>query len=85
MRLTRLEHGPPKAPQIDPARLAALTDHQLVVGGMLAAGEPPRRIASALGISRAAVYATRARIAHHLGVGPNDVASACRRLGLSSD
>lgn len=62
----------------------ALTPGQRNVAGMLADGVSAREIAERLGTSRSNIYATRARIARHLGVHPDDVVETARRMGLSA-
>ncbi len=84
VHLSRLEHIPTADHVRTPDRslVARLTDNQHQIARSLARGTPPRQIATALGVSRTAVYATRSRIADHLGIAPSQVAEVCRRLGL---
>jgi DNA-binding response OmpR family regulator len=63
----------------------ALTPGQRTVAGMLADGVPAREIAERLGTSRSNIYATRARIARHLRVHPDDVVETAQRMGLSAE
>lgn len=71
---------PPELPTVD-----VLTPRQRHIAGLLADGLPARAIAEQLGTSRSNVYATRARIARHLNVDPDDVVEAARRLGLTAE
>lgn len=61
-----------------------LTPRQRFVAGLFADGVPARTIADQLGTSRSNVYATRARIARHLGVAPEEVVATARRMGLTA-
>lgn len=82
--LSRLEAPPrPPAPHARGQSLVAtLTPRQRQIAQLLAAGVHARTIAEQLGTSRSNVYAARKRIAAHLGVEPDEVASAVRTYGL---
>ena len=86
VRFSRLERprpapGPAAEPgPTDPDLLDELTDQQRHVAEQLADGVGARAIAEELGVSRSNVYAVRKRIARRLGVEPDDVADAVRRL-----
>jgi DNA-binding response OmpR family regulator len=61
-----------------------LTPRQRHVAGLFADGASARAIAEQLGTSRSNVYATRARIARHLGCSPEEVVETARRIGLTA-
>ena len=84
VRFSRLEQPPRAAPSesVDTSVLARLSDRQREIAALLAAGWDARRIAAHLGTSRSNIYAGRKRIAHHLGVTPEEVAVEAQRLGL---
>jgi DNA-binding response OmpR family regulator len=83
VRFSGLEATPvPERPPAAPAA-EALTPRQRHVAALLADGVPARTIAEQLGTSRSNIYATRARIARHLGVAPEEVVATARRMGLS--
>jgi CheY-like chemotaxis protein/DNA-binding CsgD family transcriptional regulator len=84
VRFSRLEPVPRPAPTTPLPSAERLTSRQRLLAGLLADGIPPRTIAERLGTSRSNVYATRARIAEHLGVGPEQVADTARRIGLTA-
>ncbi|WP_165404019.1 response regulator [Egicoccus halophilus] len=81
--LSRLESPPrPTSPQERGRELlASLTDRQREIAFLLADGVEARAIADRLGTSRSNVYAARQRIAHRLGVEPEEVAATARELG----
>ncbi|MEX2503780.1 MAG: response regulator [Egicoccus sp.] len=83
--LSRLE-SPPRPANHDQgqALVATLTARQRQIAQLFAAGVHARTIAEQLGTSRSNVYATRKRIAVHLGVDPDEVASAVRTYGLKA-
>jgi CheY-like chemotaxis protein/DNA-binding CsgD family transcriptional regulator len=83
IRFSGLEAMPPPEPPAATPGVEALTPHQRHVAGLFADGVPARAIAEQLGTSRSNVYATRARIARHLGVTPDAVVETARQLGLS--
>jgi DNA-binding response OmpR family regulator len=86
VRFSRLE-APLRRPD-DPdehGAVSLLSPRQRQIAGMLASGWDARSIAVHLGTSRSNVYATRKRIARHLGVGPNEVAAEAARLGLTAE
>lgn len=86
VRFSHLEAPPSQGPsQADREVLGLLSPRQHQVAAMLGGGWDARQIASTLGTSRSNVYATRKRIARHLGVGPHEVADEARRLGLAVD
>ncbi|MFA9445724.1 response regulator [Egicoccus sp. AB-alg6-2] len=62
------------------ALLDSLTPRQREIARLLAAGVEARTIADRLGTSRSNVYAARKRIAHHLGVDPDEVGSSVRAI-----
>lgn len=86
VRLSGLEQRPVPRAQTTPTdtegqqRLARLTENQRQVAEELAAGRGVREIADELDVSRSNVYATRKRIARKLGVPPDEVPEALRRL-----
>jgi CheY-like chemotaxis protein/DNA-binding CsgD family transcriptional regulator len=84
VRFSGLEAVPPPAAPVPPPNAGRLTPRQLHVAGLLADGVQPRAIAALLGTSRSNVYATRARIARHLGTDPEHVAEVARRAGLTA-
>jgi DNA-binding response OmpR family regulator len=73
--------APERTPVVPGAE--ALTPRQRHVAALLADGVPARTIAERLETSRSNIYATRARIARHLGVVPEAVVETARRIGLS--
>lgn len=82
--LSRLE-APPRpssAHERGRALVATLTPRQREIARLLGAGVQARTIAAQLGTSRSNVYAARKRIAHHLGVDPDDVAATIKQFGL---
>lgn len=85
VRFSRLEAmpTPERPPELPPADV--LTPRQRHIAGLLADGTSARTIAEQLGTSRSNVYATRARIARHLDVDPDEVVEAAKRLGLSAE
>jgi DNA-binding response OmpR family regulator len=86
VRFSRLE-SPPRAPggRTDHSVIALLSPRQREIAGLLATGWDARRIAVRLGTSRSNIYATRKRIARHLGVRADEVAVEAARLGLAED
>lgn len=84
VRFSGLEPLPVPEPIAPLPSADALTPRQAAVAGLLADGATPREIADRLGTSRSNIYATRARIAHHLGVDPEQVADVARRVGLTA-
>jgi DNA-binding response OmpR family regulator len=66
------------------AAVAGLTPRQREIAGLLADGVEARAIAERLGTSRSNVYAARKRIARHLGVRPEEVATTARQHGLTA-
>jgi adenylate cyclase len=78
LEATPVAERPPAAPVIE-----SLTPRQRHIAALLADGVPARTIAEQLETSRSNIYATRARIARHLGVPPEEVVAAARRMGLS--
>lgn len=83
--LSRLEAAP--RPSSDHERgqelVATLTPRQREIARLLSAGVQARTIAEQLGTSRSNVYAARKRIAQHLGVEPEDVATTVKQFGRS--
>lgn len=77
---------PPPAPEPAPPfrAVGTLTPRQRLIAGLFADGASARTIADQLGTSRSNVYATRARIARHLGVEPEEVVETARRVGLTA-
>jgi CheY-like chemotaxis protein/DNA-binding CsgD family transcriptional regulator len=64
--------------------LGALTPRQRTIAALFGEGRSARDIAGRLGTSRSNVYATRARIARHLGIDADEVPDAARDLGLTA-
>lgn len=83
VRFAGLEAMPVPRTPVEPPSPDVLTLRQQHVAGLLADGLPARAIAEQLGTSRSNVYATRARIARHLGVTPEEVVATARRMGLT--
>lgn len=73
--------APERTPEVPGAE--ALTPRQRHIAALLADGVPARTIAERLETSRSNIYATRNRIARHLGVAPEAVVETARRIGLS--
>lgn len=73
--------APERTPVIPGAE--SLTPRQRHIAALLADGIPARTIAERLETSRSNIYATRSRIARHLGVAPEAVVETARRIGLS--
>ncbi|WP_052667781.1 response regulator [Nitriliruptor alkaliphilus] len=84
VRFAGLESMPPADLAQPVPSTDALTPRQRHVAGLFADGVSARAIAEQLGTSRSNVYATRARIARHLGVAPEDVVETARRVGLTA-
>src|SRR5690606_38178675 len=83
--LSRLEAPPrPASQERGHSLVATLTPRQRQIAQLLAAGVQARMIAEQLGTSRSNVYAARKRIAAHLGVDPDEVATAVRTYGLQA-
>lgn len=81
--LSRLEAPPrPQSQDRGQALVAGLTPRQRQIAQLLGAGVQARTIAEQLGTSRSNVYAARKRIAIHLGVDPDEVATTVRTYGL---
>lgn len=91
VRLSGLERAPggqepvDDAPLGDPDAVEGLTRKQRYLAAQMAAGRSARELAKELDVSRSNVYATRKRIARRLGVDPDQVPEAARRLGLLGD
>lgn len=84
VRFSGLEPVPAPTEPVALPSVEALTPRQRHVAGLFADGSSARAIADQLGTSRSNVYATRARIARHLGVDPEQVVDTARRLGLGA-
>lgn len=83
VRFAKLESTPRRTPPEDTSRaVAALSPRQRQIANLFGGGLDAREIAVRLGTSRSNVYATRKRIARHLGVPPGQVPEEARRLGL---
>lgn len=83
--LSRLEAPPrPASQERGQTLIATLTPRQRQIAQLFAAGVQARTIAEQLGTSRSNVYAARKRIAAHLGVDPDEVATAVRTYGLQA-
>jgi CheY-like chemotaxis protein/DNA-binding CsgD family transcriptional regulator len=85
VRFSGLEPLPVPEPPAPLPSTDGLTPRQLTIAGLLADGATPRAIADQLGTSRSNVYATRTRIARHLGVDAEAVAETARRIGITSE
>jgi DNA-binding NarL/FixJ family response regulator len=84
VRFAGLEAPRLPTPPRPPIDTGALTPRQREVAGLLGDGLSARAIAERLGTSRSNVYATRARIARHLGIDADDVPETARGLGLTA-
>ncbi|MEX1178869.1 MAG: DNA-binding response regulator [Nitriliruptor sp.] len=84
VRFSGLEPIPAPTVTPPPPATDALTPRQLHVARLLADGLSARDIAASLGTSRSNVYATRARIARHLGTDPEHVDEVARSIGLTA-
>ncbi len=86
VRFSRLEAPPRRRPQpSEQQAVMLLSARQREIAALLGAGWDARRIAVRLGTSRSNVYATRKRIARHLGVPASEVAAEAGRLGLIAE